>query len=659
VALVALGAIALGARRSALQTLPAWPLPTALLFLLMTRPLMPRHLAYLVPGAVTLMAVALCALLRGEWRLWREPLAAPGVRRAPWAWAAPVLLLALGAAYPWALSDRIYAERHESDSLRLSALIQKLTTPDELVLSGYSGISFLAGRRTLYWTSSTSDGAASSGQITAAAIIAEMERRQPSLVILDNDPTSDLHKIPGASDLLRAVQARYVLVETFHRGKYLLSIYRSQDTLPLRPRIAFGESLALTGVRGLPAEAPAGKSLLLGLRWQALQRLTGEHRLQLRLVADDGVSWGQSEEVPIAGVDPFTASWEAGQGLLQEQPLRVATALAPGHYTLVVRVLDVAAGRPLLPGDAPRLPASSSDAVIASLRVVPAAAPPRPEELTIPVRLPATLAPGLQLLGSRSLPRGMGAGRTLDLALFWYAPTRPPQDYRLEFRLWQGDTLRQSWPAPLAAEYPASTWRDGEVLLARYNLTLDAALPDGRYDLRVAALSPEGAALGEAMILYGLTVRAARDAAAAQRSLQHPLAEVSFAGSMALLGYDLSAETLAPGSTLALTLTWRCEQAPPADYTVFVHLLDGTTAVRAQEDAPPGQGSAPTSGWEPGEVIVDRHELTLPPDAAMGPLRLEIGLYEPRSGARLRLWRAGQPAGWEQLLLPTVVSIEP
>ena len=31
--------------------------------------------------------------------------------------------------------------------------------------------------------------------------------------------------------------------------------------------------------------------------------------------------------------------------------------------------------------------------------------------------------------------------------------------------------------------------------------------------------------------------------------------------------------------------------------------------------------------WRPGETLLDRHELTIPPNAAPGPYRLLVGLY--------------------------------
>ena len=65
------------------------------------------------------------------------------------------------------------------------------------------------------------------------------------------------------------------------------------------------------------------------------------------------------------------------------------------------------------------------------------------------------------------------------------------------------------------------------------------------------------------------------------------------------------------------------------DYAVFAHVLGNENQIWARSDGWPSEGRAPTSGWEPGEVIEDVRELTF--DAATPPYlyQIEVGLYEP------------------------------
>jgi hypothetical protein len=67
---------------------------------------------------------------------------------------------------------------------------------------------------------------------------------------------------------------------------------------------------------------------------------------------------------------------------------------------------------------------------------------------------------------------------------------------------------------------------------------------------------------------------------------------------------------------------------------VFVHLLAAGNKL-AQFDARPCGGECPTSGWRPGAIVVDRHQVALPPDAPPGPYRLAVGLYLLATGERV------------------------
>lgn len=103
-----------------------------------------------------------------------------------------------------------------------------------------------------------------------------------------------------------------------------------------------------------------------------------------------------------------------------------------------------------------------------------------------------------------------------------------------------------------------------------------------------------------------------------------------------LLGYDYSTEPVAGGEAFDITLYWSSDVQLPADYSVFVHLVDEVGIVQAQSDSHPARGSRPTSRWQPGDVVVDQHRLLLPTGlAAPGNLRIEVGMYEYATGERL------------------------
>jgi hypothetical protein len=100
-----------------------------------------------------------------------------------------------------------------------------------------------------------------------------------------------------------------------------------------------------------------------------------------------------------------------------------------------------------------------------------------------------------------------------------------------------------------------------------------------------------------------------------------------------LLDYEVALPTeITP--TLTLTLTWQAVSPVEGDYTVFVHALTENGTKVAQRDTRPCNGECPTPTWQPGEIITDRYQLALGPEAPAGPSRLAVGLYLLESGER-------------------------
>jgi hypothetical protein len=129
---------------------------------------------------------------------------------------------------------------------------------------------------------------------------------------------------------------------------------------------------------------------------------------------------------------------------------------------------------------------------------------------------------------------------------------------------------------------------------------------------------------------------------------------VAFEGGPRLEGVSYAPPELAPGETLNVTLEWVAVAPMGQDYTVFVQLWDANGQLAAQSDSQPAGGSQPTSGWQPGDVIRDRHALLLPPDLPGGEYSLHAGLYDWLTGARLAL-SAPRPAdGPDHAFLATI-----
>ena len=101
-----------------------------------------------------------------------------------------------------------------------------------------------------------------------------------------------------------------------------------------------------------------------------------------------------------------------------------------------------------------------------------------------------------------------------------------------------------------------------------------------------------------------------------------------FGDAISLIGYSLHSRQLAPGDIAQVTLFWETSQAVERRYKVFLHLLDEQGNLVAQRDSEPGGGQAVTTGWQPGETIIDNHGLLIPTDLPPGNYRIIMGLYD-------------------------------
>jgi 4-amino-4-deoxy-L-arabinose transferase-like glycosyltransferase len=120
---------------------------------------------------------------------------------------------------------------------------------------------------------------------------------------------------------------------------------------------------------------------------------------------------------------------------------------------------------------------------------------------------------------------------------------------------------------------------------------------------------------------------------------------MNFSHLIELVGYELSDLSPAAGDSVEVTLYWRGLDEIEQDYVVFAHVVDPlTTTLYAGSDAQPANWTAPTSTWQPGLIIEDRHTLAIDPATPPGIYELEIGLYLQTEDGFPRL-RAVTPDG--------------
>ncbi len=189
---------------------------------------------------------------------------------------------------------------------------------------------------------------------------------------------------------------------------------------------------------------------------------------------------------------------------------------------------------------------------------------------------------------------------------------------------------------------PSLLWDTFRLQRDVYNLVIPPDLPSGLYypaiglyDSRTDVLpvfSVEGQPLPLGIVLAPLKI-INQPAAVPQN-----IVGAHFGPDIELWGYDLAIPTggWRPGADVSLTVFWRCLRPASGDLSEYVHVYDpATRQLIAQFDSQPQGGNNPTSAWQPGEVIVDRLQMTLDEHAPVGSYDLLFGLYTSTDGQRL------------------------
>jgi hypothetical protein len=101
----------------------------------------------------------------------------------------------------------------------------------------------------------------------------------------------------------------------------------------------------------------------------------------------------------------------------------------------------------------------------------------------------------------------------------------------------------------------------------------------------------------------------------------------------------------ADGKSVEVTFYWRALHRLNAQYTVFIHVDDTSGTTIGQADSWPIDKIYPTDLWQPGRVVPDTHAVPLSRSVPAANLRVEAGLYDLKSGARLPVTSRGLGGG--------------
>ncbi len=96
---------------------------------------------------------------------------------------------------------------------------------------------------------------------------------------------------------------------------------------------------------------------------------------------------------------------------------------------------------------------------------------------------------------------------------------------------------------------------------------------------------------------------------------------------IALVGSAVPQLKVEPGGALTVDVYLYVEQTPVADYTLFVHLLDGAGQLLGQQDLRPLAGLYDPTKWVAGETLRQQVTIDVPEGATPGEAMLMMGLY--------------------------------
>ncbi len=396
----------------------------------------------------------------------------------------------------------------------------------------------------------------------------------------------------------------------------------------------FDGKLRLLGF-GVPASIESGGRAVVDLYWQLNERVGEDYGVSLRLVDDAGARWGQWDAIPL-GNRRGTSTWLPAKTVVDAHDLPVLVGTRAGSYQLQVQVYHAATGA--MVGDP--LPLGPVEVTRPRVAV-------DPSKISPARRVDQTFG-AYRLIGSDWPAEGARPGDLIPVALYFQVVQKPSADLELALELVQR-LIPILGPAQTRAQARTNVAARGLDVgdIVRHNAALrvpPAVSGDG--ELRVVA--PNGQALSVGDVRVQPFARATTGQGVAE--ITHPQS-ARVGDGIAFLGYDVSATRVRAGETLRVTLYWRADKTLSHSYKVFTHVVDADNQIFGQQDSIPAAGTRPTTGWAPGELIVDPYALTLSDTLPPGQYSIEIGFYDETTGERLPTFDAqGAPLG-DRILL--------
>jgi hypothetical protein len=431
--------------------------------------------------------------------------------------------------------------------------------------------------------------------------------------------------------------------------------------------IDFGHRWTLLGLDDLPGQIAGDEALEAVLYWRVGDAQGRDYSASIALVDATGRQWTEvgTRSPRWHRTPPPVHSWPAEGYAITAYLADLVSGTPPGDYRAVLTAFDKETPGMPLTAYTPEGVALGPSLDLGNVRVTRPSKPVGRGDLSVGTRQGAQLGP--LVLEGANLDRSQAApGDPMMVTLFWRVPDGAAggslPDLRAHLALVDGGGVEvMGWELPpVRSDWLTTLWRPGDLWRGQHLLRLPGGLEGGDYAWQLQLFD---AADRQAPLTVVPIVLGELQVDAPQREWQAPPLELALdadlGGEVRLLGANLEpvtaeAPTLQAGEILTVTLAWQGLQEMDTSYRVFLHLQRPDGSLLAQSDGEPAGWRRPTTGWAPGEVVLDQRSLEIPAEAVAGRYTLMTGLYDLGSGQRLAL-----PDGTTAVLLSPVTIETP
>jgi uncharacterized membrane protein len=254
----------------------------------------------------------------------------------------------------------------------------------------------------------------------------------------------------------------------------------------------------------------------------------------------------------------------------------------------------------------------------------------------------------ITLLGYYPVPSDQVAGnQKLDVVVEWSARQAITTRYIFLAQLVdaQGHIWAQVDGEPVRGFAPTNRWQTGDIIRDKYTFALPSTIPPGTYKIVVGiwdpsmavsltATDPQGKSLGIRPMLGSIQVeKDTRSVEGKYLAIDNPI--YVDMQEIRLLGSTVIPSMLRSNDELQIGLYWRARKKPSQNYAVQIELRNRGGAVVATQTSEPAYGAYRTTLWQPGEVLLDWHDLRLPAGLAPGTYTLVVVLQNGENQIKL------------------------